>query len=192
MKFIENPYICITIIFVLFIIITFVFKIDYMDIGRIVKNYFSNFKRTDGKTPIMITLLYFIMPLIMAWCCVNIKIIDGNIISNITVMLSIITAVLFTLLPMLLDIGYKMEDKLNENKSKLRLVKKLISETVDSIMFEGLLSVILLIISFMLSFPGMKNKIISCVVYYLLFIFLLNLMIVLKRFYVLFKESLLN
>lgn len=163
-----------------------------MNISRIIKNHISNFKNNNGRIPIMVSLLYFFMPLALALSCVNIKVINSDIVGNITVMLSIITAMLFTLLPMLMELRYKMNDRLKDNPSKLRESKKLVSETVDSIMFEVLIAVVLLILSFMLAFPGMDNKIISCIVYYLLFMFLMNLMIVLKRFYILFKDGINN
>lgn len=192
MNFIKDPYIWITFILVLFLAITFVLKIDYMNISRIIKNHISNFKDDNNKIPIMVVFINFFMPLALAWSCVNIKVINHDIVGNITVMLSIITAMLFTLLPMLMELRYKMNDRLKDNPSKLRESKILVTETVDSIMFEVLIAVVLLILSFTLTFPGMNNKVVSCIVYYLLFIFLMNLMIVMKRFYILFKDGINN
>ncbi|MFR6018398.1 MAG: hypothetical protein ACLUG9_12680 [Paraclostridium sordellii] len=192
MNFIKDPYIWITCILILFLLITFGLKIDYMNISRIIKNHISNFKDDNNKIPIMVLFLYFVMPLALAWSCVNIKVINDDIVGNITVMLSIITAMLFTLLPMLMELRYKMNDRLKDNPSKLRESKILVRETVDSIMFEVLIAVVLLILSFTLTFPGMNNKVVSCTVYYLLFMFLMNLMIVLKRFYILFKDGINN
>ncbi len=192
MNFIKDPYIWITCILVLFLAVTFGLKIDYMNISRIIKNHISNFQDDNDKIPIMVLILYFFMPLALSWSCINIKVINNEIVGNITVMLSIITAMLFTLLPMLMELRYKMNDRLKDNPSKLRESKMLVTETVDSIMFEVLIAVVLLILSFTLTFPGMNNKVVSCIVYYLLFMFLMNLMIVLKRFYILFKDGINN
>ena len=192
MNFIKDPYIWITCILVLFLAVTFGLKIDYMNISRIIKNHISNFQDDNDKIPIIVLILYFFMPLALSWSCINIKVINNEIVGNITVMLSIITAMLFTLLPMLMELRYKMNDRVKDNPSKLRESKMLVTETVDSIMFEVLIAVILLILSFTLTFPGMNNKVVSCIVYYLLFMFLMNLMIVLKRFYILFKDGINN
>lgn len=192
MNFINDPYIWITCILILFLAVTFGLKIDYMNISRIIKNNISNFQYDNDKIPIIVLISYFFMPLALSWSCINIKVINNEIVGNITVMLSIITAMLFTLLPMLMELRYKMNDRLKDNPLKLRESKKLVTETVDSIIFEVLIAVILLILSFTLTFPGMNNKLVSFIVYYLLFMFLMNLMIVLKRFYILFKDGINN
>ncbi|MDU2199204.1 MAG: hypothetical protein E7E21_12455 [Peptostreptococcaceae bacterium] len=146
MNFIKDPYIWITCILVLFLAVTFGLKIDYMNISRIIKNHISNFQDDNDKIPIMVLILYFFMPLALSWSCINIKVINNEIVGNITVMLSIITAMLFTLLPMLMELRYKMNDRLKDNPSKLRESKMLVTETVDSIMFEVLIAVVLLIL----------------------------------------------
>lgn len=192
MNFINDPYIWITCILILFLAVTFGLKIDYMNISRIIKNNISNFQYDNDKIPIIVLISYFFMPLALSWSCINIKVINNEIVGNITVMLSIIIVMLFTLLPMLMELRYKMNDRLKDNPLKLRESKKLVTETVDSIIFEVLIAVILLILSFTLTFPGMNNKLVSFIVYYLLFMFLMNLMIVLKRFYILFKDGINN
>lgn len=190
MNILYNQYFCILGILIFFIISTIIFKIDYINISKIIKSYFNDLKNNDGNIPIMIIVLYFICPLLIAWCCSNIKIINNEIIDNITVMLSIITAMLFTLLPLLIDLKSKISEKLINNQPKRRQFLALLSETFNSIMFVIVISIGLLLAVFLLSFIQVKNVIISTIIYYLLFIFLLNLLIVLKRFFIIFKEEL--
>lgn len=190
MNILYNPYWCILGIVVFFIVSTVIFRIDYININKIIKSYFNDLKNENGNIPIMVIILYLICPLVIAWCCSNIKIINNEITGNITVMLSIITAMLFTLLPLLIDLKSKIGDRLQSNGSKRREFLALLSETFNSIMFVIIISIGLLLMIFLFSFIQVKNRIISTAIYYLLFIFLLNLLIVLKRFFIIFKEGL--
>lgn len=192
MKFLLDPYLWMALTVLFFTIATLIFKLDYINIYKIIKNHIGNFKNTNGKIPIMIWILYFICPLIMAISLGNIKQVETSIISNITVMLSIITAMLFTLIPMVMDFKSKIYSSIENNASRSNDLVLLTREVFDSIMFEIIVSIFILLIIFISSFAKIYNIPISILIYYLIFVFLLNLMIVLKRFYIIFKELMNN
>ena len=101
--------------------------------------------------------------------------IDKDIIDNIIIVLSIMLSMLFAMLSIIN--GYQRND------SKY---VKVLDETNNSIMFQSVLCVVTLIISFAQFFvdtyDGEKTIIIvSFVLYYLMFVIILNTFIILKR-----------
>lgn len=120
-------------------------------------------------------VVFYIVPLILAYAITKNKYIDKSIVDNIIIMLSIIISMLFAMLSIIS--GY--------SKTNAKYVKVL-DETNNSIMFQSVLCVITLVISFAQFFVDDYNndiivKIVSFVLYYLIFVIILNTFIILKR-----------
>lgn len=162
----------------------FIFKIDYMNCSRIINNHISIFINERNHKLLLVPFsTYMILPLIIAFGVNGIKIIDEDMINIITVILSILTSMLFTLLVMVIDMKNKVELRKLNNGSQMNIMKKLIKETYYSVMFEILISISLLILSFIYLFTQTINNIVSIIIYYLVFLLIFNLLIVLKRIF---------
>lgn len=126
----------------------------------------------DAKGQIVV---FYVVPLILAYAVTKNKHIDQNIVDNIIIVLSIILSMLFAMLSIIN--GYQ---KINSKYAKV------LDETNNSILFQSVLCVITLIISFSQFFINTYScevitKIISFVLYYLIFVIILNTFIILKR-----------
>jgi len=91
----------------------------------------------------------------------------------------------------MISILYSTSSKENVTDEKR---KKLLHETINTILFECVLSIILLVISFIVLFIDDYNLswpivIVSLIIYYLLFVIILNVFIVIKRIKKLFDNS---
>lgn len=155
-----------------------------MNCSKIINNHISIFiNEKDRKILIVPFFTYMIVPLLIAFGVNRIKIIDEDMINIITVILSILTSMLFTLLVMVIDMKSKMDLRATNDGNQMNITKKLIKETYYSVMFEILISVVLLILSFIYLFTQVANNIISIIIYYLVFLLVFNLLIVLKRIF---------
>lgn len=191
MKMLTNPTFWIFFCLVILLISKFVFKIDYINVSEIMKKHINNFRnQKTNKILIIPFFIYFIMPLILAVAISNIKLADKDIIENITVALSILTSMLFTLLALIIDMKGKIESRNAKDGVKIKKLKVLVRETYYTIMFEIIISVILLVLTFAYMFIGEISLAITILIYYLLFLFILNLLIVLKRIFLIYQEEL--
>lgn len=164
---------------------------NFIDCRLIIKNHFSIFKvdrNENGEQSFLKgqIFLFFILPLFLSISVTIISRINDTIINVITVIMTIITSMLFTVLSMFISIGRK--DSINNFNEVLR-------ETYYSIAFEILLSIFILVLCLTYLFISeIKNYlmigIFSTVIYYFCFTIILNLFIVLKRINVILKNIL--
>lgn len=164
---------------------------NFIDCRLIIKNHFSIFKVDQNENGKRLYLkgqifLFFILPLFLSISVTIISRINDTIINVITVIMTIITSMLFTVLSMFISIGRK--DSINNFNVVLR-------ETYYSIAFEILLSIFILVLCLTYLFISeIKNylmiEIFSTVIYYFCFTIILNLFIVLKRINVILKNIL--
>lgn len=189
-KLISCPYIIIFICCFIVFLGKFLFKIDYMNCFRIINKHTCVFKNTNGKLLILPFIMYNIVPLFIAYSVNKISIINDDMINLITIILSILTAMLFTILVMVIDLKNKIESNNNIKASKLRVMRVLIKETYYTVMFEILICVSLLVLSFIYLFTNNTNALISYIIYSLIFLLIFNLFIVLKRIFKIIEEQL--
>lgn len=121
----------------------------------------------------------------MAIGLAEIKFIDKDILSNLHIILSILTAMFLSILSILCSFN---KEKKNENYSQL------LKETFNTSIFEIILCLLLLFISFIVLFIGdfkqsIALKTISGIIYYLTMITILNILVVIKRIKVLFDNQ---
>ena len=147
---------------------------NFFDIRNIFRQHISIF---NGN---MVQLfVFFAIPLMLATGVTRIRLVDEKIISNLNIILSIFISMFFAMLSILCSISIN-NDKISEKK------KLLFNETINSILFECVISVSLLIISFAIfildsyDFSRLLCAI-SLLVYYLLFVIILNIFIIIKR-----------
>ena len=86
--------------------------IKYISVVDIIKNHLKCFTNKDGKYLLVPIVNYVVLPFLMGAATVQIKMIDASTIEIITVIVSILTAMLFTMLTMVID----MKGKINEQQ----------------------------------------------------------------------------
>ncbi len=187
-EFFTNPALWIG-IGVFFIIIYANMKTDnYIDIRSIIKNHYSIF---DGS---IIQILFFtIIPLFFAIGFTLAQTVTKDIYDCLNVIFSIFVAMFFSILSILLSIlskdGKDEEKKIKQNKEYL----KLIEQSNDTVIFEILLSIVLLFIILIYSLLPENTDIFvkvvfSVIIYYLTASVLLNIFILIKRLKAIFDN----
>lgn len=166
------------------------FNRDYLNCFGIVKNHLECFRMADGRISKVSFLLYFVAPLLLSLSLVRIRILDDTVTNIVTIIVSIFTSMFFTLLTLILDMHSKVEKDTKYNAGDAYLSIKLLKETYYSIMFEILISVLILMMCFIELFAKQYTNIGSIIIYYLTFILLINLFIILKRIYNIIKRDL--
>lgn len=159
----------------------YIFKIRYINCFDLLAEHIKCFRNAKGKISYLTIALYFGIPLLIAIALVKIKCIDNDSINIITIIISILTSMFFTLLTLTIDMRHKIKENINYDANRAVISKKLLKETYYSIMFEILISIIVLIFCFLNMFTAKFTHLGSLIIYYLTFIILFNLFMILKR-----------
>ncbi|MCQ4638574.1 hypothetical protein NE619_17740 [Anaerovorax odorimutans] len=182
-NFICSPYGILVTCLLILLVGRFVFKKKYMNCFEIIKKHLDCFNSKNGKTSYVSIFLYFVIPLFLAIAVLRIRNIDTNVINLLTIIVSILTTMFFTLLTLILDMRGKVKASREYNAGDASLSLKLLKEVYYSIMFEILLSVAILIMCFVELFAQQFYWLCGLVIYYISFVVLTNLFIVLKRIF---------
>ncbi len=182
-EYIPTPYGLLLISAILLIIWRMVFKKTYLNCFVIIQKHLECFKKSSGRYSIISIVLYFMVPYFIAVSLVQIRIIDDDVINIVTIIISILTSMLFTLLTLILDMRKRVLQDENYDASKAGISAKLLKETYYSIMFEILVSVVILVMCFVEIFSKKYSFFSSIIIYYLTFTLLMNLFMVLKRIF---------
>lgn len=153
---------------------------NFLDIRSIFVQHFCIFK---GNPLQFISI--FIVPALFAVSIILIRCVDKEILNNLNIVLSILLAMFFSVLSILTAF-----DKENRNEKYQRLLK----ETFTTTIFEVILCLTILLISFVALFIGNFGKnlvleIVSAVIYYLTMVAILNILVIIKRIKVLFDNK---
>lgn len=153
---------------------------NFLDIRQIFIQHFCIFKGN----PLQLIGIFF-APMLLAVGLVEVKYIDKDVLNNLNIILSILTAMFLSILSILCSFS---KDGKNEN------YKQLLKETFNTTIFEIILCLLLLFISFIILFIGdfkesIALKIASSAIYYLTMITILNILVVIKRIKVLFDNQ---
>lgn len=154
---------------------------NFLDIRKIFSEHFSIFK---GNPLQFISI--FIVPLLFSVGIERIRCVDREILNNLNVVLSILVTMFFSTLSILCA----FEDKNNKNST----YKQLLKETFNTTIFEAIVCLLLLFISFITLFIGefkqsLYLQIISSIIYYLAIVAVLNILVIIKRLKVLFDNK---
>ena len=182
-KNITCPYGLLLIAILVSVIGRVVFKKKYLDCYEIIKRHLERFKTSDNRYSKVSLFLYFGVPAVVSIALVRIRNIDDDVINIITVIISILTSMLFTMLTLVLDMRKRIISDKDYNANKAAISAKLLKETYYSIMYEILNSIIILIICFVELFSKKYFWISSLIIYYLVFTLLMNLFMLLKRIF---------
>ena len=164
---------------------------NFMDVRTIIKKHLSVFKGS----PLQFIVL-FVVPLFLAIASVQIKPVNENIINNINIVLAILISMLFSMLSILSAFPVKLDKKKDEMARVVstdtdKVYDRVLGETFNSLMFECIQSILVLICSCSILFFGYYEKgaflyIISTILYYLFFVLVLNIFVIIKRMMALF------
>lgn len=176
--------IIIALVIVVFIISKVGLKLEYLSVTDIIKNHINCFRNSNNKRIMVIPILnYMIVPLMMGFAAALLKIIDSDMINIITIIVSILTSMLFTVLGMIIDMKSKINDNPNYFSTEAEISKRSLIETYYTIMFEILVSVVLLVLCLFNVFTQMFGTIQSFLIYSLTFLLIINLMMIIKRIF---------
>lgn len=182
-KFLLTPYGLLLIAVFMLLAGRFVFRKKYLNCFIIIKKHLQCFKNVSGKYSIVSILLYFFVPGLIGLALVQIRKLDDDIINILTIIISILTSMLFTMLTLILDMRKRVISDLTYNANEAGVSAKVLKETYYSIMFEILISIMILILCFIELFSKSYSLYGSLIIYYLTFVLLLNLFMVLKRIF---------
>lgn len=168
-------------------------KNSFFYILEIIKHYFKIFKNEDGyvKSAIYISI---VLPFLLALYTGKYIELTDKIYENIFLVITILTALFFSALGIILTIKETiMKKSANDNgKECSASVRKKLSDLTDSIFyadsFEIIISIFILIITFINSCLKNKLVIIDFFIYYLIFVLLINMLLLIKRFYTAINE----
>lgn len=187
-----SPYGLLTLSFTFLFIGRFIFKQTYLNCFEIIKKHMECFEKNNGRISLLSIFMYFVIPCFIAIALVKIRNIDEEVINILTIIVSVLTSMFFTLLTLILDMREKVRGNSLYNAGDAALSLKLLKDTYYSIMFEILVSVVILIICFTELFSKQFHWIWGFLIYYLSFVLLMNLFMILKRIYKVINKDLEN
>lgn len=160
------------------------FGLNYLSVWDIVKGHIDCFRSTKTHKILIIPFIdYCVTPFLLGAAAAVTKSIDSTVINIITIIVSILTSMLFTLLAMIID----MKSKINENSAYYRtetdISAQCLRETYYTVMFEILISVILLVLSLFNVFTNKFSGLQSFLIYSLTFLLIINLLMIIKRIF---------
>lgn len=170
-------------IIVIYIISRFGLGIEYISVVDIVKNHISCFRSSKGRLLLVPVIDFIVLPFFMGVATVLIKKIDSDSINIITIIISILTAMLFTLLTMIIEMKSKIKKDPEYYGSEASVSEKALLETYYTVMFEILVSIILLVLCFFNCFTQKYSNIQSFLIYSLTYMLLINLLMIIKRIF---------
>ena len=163
---------------------------DKINVYRIVLDHFQTLK--DYKTRryrIGDFAIFFLVPLAVGAIVITfVGTLGPNSITIVTTSLSIFAALLFNLLLLIYDLVRK-EGSDQQNSLRKQFLREIHSNLSFSILV-ALISVVLSLVLALTNDSGAMEKVLSFVVYYMLSLFMLTLLMVLKRVHVLLASEL--
>ena len=183
-SFLQKPDVIVCSVILALLLIGYCFGgMRYTSVKDIIKNYLSCFSDDNGKILLLPVVYYFGVPLLVSIVAALKHEMDGDIINTVTVVVSILTTLLFNLLMLVIDMKSKIQKDPEYYSMDARTSKKALIGAYYAIMFAILVSVGILIICLFNVFVKTYGLIQSICLYYLLFLLLINLFMILKKIY---------
>ena len=183
--------VCISVILIL--IALFQKNSNFFDIRFIIKSHFKVFSASPFQCAVI-----FGVPILLAIAAVNKQVLTKDMVDTLIIILSILLSMLFAMLSILSSLKKKAASKEQENDAtaskKIEKYNELLKETFNSVIFEGILCIIILATLLTLLFasdftPSSLLTVISWTVYYLSLEVVLNILVVIKRLSTLFNNA---
>lgn len=164
---------------------------SYFNIFLIIKAYISQYKDDSGKYNIGLLFGAYVIPALIAVCVLmsGSEEITQDAINGITLIITVLTALFFTIIGLVADLKIKIESS-KKNASEIAILNRLCNFIFEADMFEIAVCILLLIFCFFYMLDITKAVWLQFVIYYLSFLVLVNIFILLKRLYVVLKELL--
>ncbi len=183
-EYLLEPHIVMWGVIILILIISkFGIGLHYISVTDIIENHLNCFRNNKGKILIVPAINYIVLPFFMGIATTEIKKINGETINIITIIVSILTAMLFTLLTMVIDMKAKIKQNPQYFSKEADISQKALLETYYTIMFEILVSVILLLLCFVYCFSNKYGYVQSFLIYSLTYMLVINLLMIIKRMF---------
>lgn len=152
---------------------------NFFDVQHIIKSHLNIFK--DSKFQYVI---FYGVPFLLSTGTLLQQFVNEDLLGHIIIVISIFMSMLFAMLSTITSLNQKTKDE---------FYLKLVNETHMSILFEAILCIGVLIISFTLLFSNITNcfvlGIFSFILYYLIYTIMLQVFILVKRISVLLREQ---
>ena len=158
------------------ILLIYIFKAgtNYLNIGKIFKDYISIFSNAKSHL-----LIFWGVPLLLSGSLIQVTVLTSELAEHLIVFLSILISAFFAMLSILVSKDVSKQAK--------KLYEQVLKETASVVLLEIILCMVSLVIS--LSIVFLNNGIgkwfivsVSLVDYYILFVMILNMLILIKRF----------
>lgn len=182
-KIMEPQYIMWIIVIIICIISKVGFRINYISVFDIISNHIKCFRNKRGNLLIVPIIDYIVLPFFMGIATTLVKKIDDSTINIITIIISILTAMLFTLLTMIIEMKSKIKKNPEYYGTEARVSEKALLETYYTVMFEILVSTVLLVLCFFNCFTQAFDVVQSFLIYSLTYMLLINLLMIIKRIF---------
>ena len=185
-KYLDNAMV---VLIVATVIICGVLKVDYFNFKNVFKGYLDAFKDGFDNRNVVGIMVTILLPLWLAIYVVHsFKDYKTDYETELLVV-TILSALLFSIFGLVFEIKSKISDKTNEiSASKKECLKKIADSLININMFEIVICVAILILSFVAKIIVKCEIYLRCFIYYLLFLLLFNIFIIFKRMQFLFDE----
>ena len=166
---------------------------NFMDIRKVFADHFAIFDNSPLQK-----FVIFIVPFLLSISAISTQLLTKDIVNNLNIVLSILISMFFAILSILSSFTYKSTDPKTVTDVSLRKkaekYNKLLKQTFNAVIFESVLSIVVLILSFAQLFSNdfsetWKLKVISLIVYYLALVIVFNILVVIKRMKSLFETK---
>lgn len=166
---------------------------NFLDIRKVFTDHFAIFDNSPLQK-----FVIFIVPFLLSFSAISTQLLTKDIVNNLNIVLSILISMFFAILSILSSFTYKSTDPKTVTDVSLRKkaekYNKLLKQTFNAVIFESVLSIVVLILSFAQLFSNdfsetWKLKVISLIVYYLALVIVFNILVVIKRIKSLFETK---
>ncbi len=165
------------------VISKFGFGLNYISVIDVIRNHVDCFRNEKDKLLLIPVINYIVLPFFMGAATMMVKEIDKNTINIITIIISILTAMLFTLLTMIIDMKAKIKENPVYYSMEAEISKKALLQTYYTVMFEILICIVLLIFCFFNCFTNEFGSVQSFLIYSLTYMLIINLLMIIKRIF---------
>lgn len=186
-EIILQPYVLLSVAIIIICVDRYFFGKQHLSCIGILEHHIGKIK--SEKHGGFSVFVYFIVPLIISVALGITRAIDNDAINTLTVIVSILTAMFFTLLTLVIDMRTKVKDNKSYNASDANVMKNVLKETYYSLMFEITISILLLIACFINLFAKSFSIFMSVLIYYMTLVMLFNLFTILRRVFKVIEHS---
>lgn len=183
-KLLEPEIIMWSTVILIVLISKFGIGLNYLSIADIIRNHMKCFRNNkNGKILFIPFINYIVLPFLMGAATMKTKLIDDGDINIITFIISVLTAMLFTMLTMVIDMKAKIKNNSEYYSTEGKISEKALLETYYTIMFEIVISIILLVLCFAANFMEKFGSIKSFLIYSLTYLLIINLLMIIKKIF---------